>query len=71
MKPDEFIRFIDYRRHTMNIKGGQVVNDYEFIIITSIKPIDELYKNCKDEQREQWIRRLNIIDMRPIDNDAL
>nr|WCD56378.1 MAG: replication associated protein [Cressdnaviricota sp.] len=71
MKPDEFIRFIDYRRHTMNIKGGQVVNDYEFIIITSIKPVEELYKNVKEEQREQWLRRLDVIDLTPIDEDAL
>ena len=55
----------------MNIKGGQVINDYELIIITSIKPVDELYKNVKEEQREQWLRRLDIIDMRPIDEDAL
>lgn len=71
MKPDEFIRFIDYRRHTMNIKGGQVINDYEFIIITSIKPVDDLYKNVKEEQKQQWLRRLDVIDMRPIDEDAL
>ena len=69
MKPDEFIRFIDYRKHTMNIKGGQVLNNYELIIITSIKRIDELYKNVKDEQREQWIRRMEVIDLTPIDED--
>lgn len=70
MKPDEFIRFIDYRKHTMNIKGGQIMNDYELIIITSIKPINELYRNVRDEQREQWLRRLDVIDLTPEDMDA-
>ena len=69
MKPDEFIRFIDYRRHTMNVKGGQIMNNYELIIITSIKPIDELYRNVRDEQREQWMRRIEVIDLTPIDID--
>lgn len=71
MKPDEFIRFIDYRKHTMNIKGGQIMNNYELIIITTIKPIDELYRNVNNEQREQWLRRMEIIDLTPIDPDAL
>ena len=71
MKPDEFIRFIDYRTHTMNIKGGQIMNKYELIIITSIKPIEYLYRNVTDEQREQWLRRVEVIDLTPIDPDAL
>lgn len=71
MKPDEFIRFIDYRRHTMNIKGGQLINNYELIIITSIKSLDEIYRNVKEEQREQWIRRIEHIDLTPFDEDAL
>lgn len=58
MKPNEFIRFIDYRRHTMNIKGGQLVNNYELIIITSIKDLENLYMNQSEEQRQQWIRRV-------------
>lgn len=70
MKPDEFIRFIDYRRHTMNIKGGQLLNNYELIIITSIKPLDKIYNKVSDEQKEQWIRRIEYIDLTPIDNDA-
>lgn len=70
MKPDEFIRFIDYRRHTMNIKGGQLLNNYELIIITSIKNLDEIYNNCKDEQKKQWIRRVEEINLTPIDEDA-
>ena len=69
MKPDEFIRFIDYRRHTMNIKGGQIMNNYELIIITSIKDIDELYRNVRDEQREQWLRRMEVIQL--LDDDAI
>lgn len=69
MKPDEFIRFIDYRRHTMNIKGGQQLNNYELIIITSIKSLESIYSNCRDEQREQWMRRIEHIDL-SVDNDA-
>ena len=71
MKPDEFIRFIDYRRHTMNIKGGQLTNNYELIIITSIKPLELIYRNISEEQREQWTRRIEYIDLTPIDEDAL
>lgn len=63
MKPDEFIRFIDYRKHTMNIKGGQILNNYEKIIITSIKPLDNIYMNCRDEQKQQWIRRIKEINL--------
>ena len=70
MKPDEFIRFIDYRRHTMNIKGGQVLNNYELIIITSIKSLNAIYSNVSyGEQKQQWLRRIEHIQL--IDKDAL
>lgn len=67
MKPDEFIRFIDYRRHTMNIKGGQVLNNYELIIITSIKDLNSIYNNISSEQKQQWLRRINHIQL--VDKD--
>ena len=47
----------------MNIKGGQQINNYELIIITSVQPITELYKNMSDEPRKQWLRRVKVIDM--------
>ena len=51
----------------MNIKGGQIIKNYELIIITSIKDIDRLYSNVRDEQREQWMRRMDIINLSPAD----
>lgn len=62
MKPNEFIKFIDYNKHIMNVKGNYVVNNYKIIIITSIFPPWELYKNKTDEQKKQWLRRLEIYE---------
>lgn len=36
MKPSEFINFIDYNVHNLNVKGGQIKNKYNLIIITSV-----------------------------------
>lgn len=58
MKPVELINFIDYNRHIMNIKGGSKRNNYEEIYITSIQDPREIYENCTDEYRKQWLRRL-------------
>lgn len=71
MKPSEFINFIDYNIHPLNIKGGSVINKYELIIITSVQNPELIYMNVGDEPRKQWIRRMKIIDMRPKlkDND--
>lgn len=63
MKASEFINFIDYNVHCLNIKGGSVRNTYSVIIITSIIRAAELYKNMEDEAREQWLRRIQIIDL--------
>lgn len=63
MKPSEFINFIDYRVHNLNIKGGNVKNKYNLIIITSIQSPYDIYHNISDEQREQWIRRMEIVGM--------
>lgn len=63
MAASEFINFIDYNKHNMNIKGGQQINNYELIIITSVQDIKSLYKNMSDEPRKQWLRRVKVIDM--------
>lgn len=63
MKPSEFINFIDYNIHTLNIKGGQKQNKYELIIITSVQPLDKIYKNISDEPRKQWMRRIEPIKL--------
>ena len=60
LKCNEFIRFIDYNKHIMNIKGGSMINNYKLIIITSIKSPWELYKNKNEEEKKQWIRRMDI-----------
>ena len=60
MKASEFINFIDYNKHEMNVKGGSKVNDYKNIIITSIQDPHSIYKNMDDEPRKQWLRRMKI-----------
>lgn len=66
MKPSEFINFIDYNKHYMNIKGGQKLNEYKLIIITTVQNLNEIYRNMShDEPRKQWERRINVIDMNP------
>lgn len=72
MKASEFINLIDYNTHTMNIKGGNVNNNYKLIIITSIQHPKNIYKNLDDEPRKQWLRRMDIIDMTPnYDDDEI
>lgn len=71
MSPSEFINFIDYDRHTMNIKNGSFQNNYKYIIITSIQPPAQLWSKYQenndnkglDESNIQWLRRMKIIDM--------
>ncbi len=65
MKASEFINFIDYRTHNMNVKNGSVRNNYNKIIITTIQPIGTIYKNMPEEAREQWMRRVKVINMFP------
>lgn len=69
LKASEFLNFIDYNRHLMNIKGGEVRNNYETIIITSILKPSEIYKNMTEEAKEQWLRRVKIIDLYPKEID--
>lgn len=71
MAPSEFINFIDYDIHQMNIKYGSFFNNYKFIIITSVQPPTQLWslfqKNNADKGLEesniQWLRRMKCIDM--------
>lgn len=63
MKASEFVNMIDYNIHHMNIKGGAQPNKYELLIITSVQPLTEIYKNMAGEPRKQWERRVEIIDM--------
>lgn len=69
MSASEFINFIDYRIHNLNVKGGSVKNNYKMIIITSIQKITDIYKNVREEQKEQWIRRIELIDLYPKDEN--
>lgn len=66
MTPEEFINLIDYRSHNMNVKNGEFKNNYKLIIFTSVQRLDSIYRNVDDfERREQWIRRIELIDMYP------
>jgi hypothetical protein len=66
MSASEFINFIDYNRHTFNVKGGSVRNNYKLIIITSIQAPEDLYPTLteKDEEpKKQWLRRMKKIEI--------
>lgn len=66
MKPQEFINLIDYRVHNMNIKCNEHKNRYSLIIFTSVQKLSDIYRNVNDyERREQWERRLEVIDLYP------
>jgi len=66
MKPEEFINLIDYRIHNMNIKCGQVKNKYKLIIFTSVQKLSSIYRNVDEfERREQWERRITLINLYP------
>ena len=62
MKASEFINLIDYNKHIMNIKGAKVMNNYKLIIITSLFHPKKIYCNMTEEAREQWLRRIKIIN---------
>lgn len=65
MKPSEFINMIDYNRHYMNTKGGSIMNNFERIIITSVQDPVDLYRGINnDEPKKQWIRRLDIQEIK-------
>lgn len=62
MRAKEFINFIDYNKHIMNIKGQEKRNEYELIIITSVEKLSDIYSSMKGEPRLQWERRVTLID---------
>lgn len=68
MKASEFINFIDYNVHKMNIKGGSQTNNFNRIFITSVQHPEEIYANMADEPRKQWLRRIEIINLHPKEN---
>lgn len=68
MRASEFIQFIDYNRQQMNVKGGEKINNYELIIITSVQNINDIYQKMSSEPRKQWMRRVKIIDLTPEDD---
>lgn len=53
MRPNEFIKFIDYNRHSLNIKYGQCRNNYEYIFITSIQDPDKIYWESSKKMRNK------------------
>lgn len=63
MKASEFINFIDYNTHNLNVKGSSIRNNYKLIIITSVQPLESIYANMDDEPKQQWMRRIKVIDM--------
>ena len=71
MDPNEFINFIDYNIHVLNIKGGSVKNLYQLILITSVQDPQFIYeyKQVKEETAKQWLRRMTVIDI--TDNENL
>lgn len=61
MPTSEFINFIDYNRHSFNVKGGSIRNNYKLIIITSVQDPEELYPALTEKDQEpkkQWLRRM-------------
>lgn len=62
MRPSEFVKLIDYRPQQMNIKGGNHLNRFKAIYITTVRPYDKIYENMRrrHESMEQWKRRMII-----------
>lgn len=62
MHPSELIKFCNYYRGNLNVKGGKVVNHYDKIYITSVQDPERLYGGMQDtEPKRQWLRRVKII----------
>lgn len=65
MRASEFINFIDYVTHILNVKYGSKQNNYEVIIITSIQNPEYLYLTDFDiEQKKQWLRRMTVVELK-------
>lgn len=71
MTASEFINFIDYRIHSLNIKGGSVKNNYNYIFISTVQRPENIYRNLTGEPREQWMRRMNIINLYKDDDEEV
>lgn len=71
MKASEFINFIDYNKHKMNVKGGSVMNNFNRIIITSVQRPEELYRNMDKEPKKQWLRKIEVINLFPEINSEI
>lgn len=65
MSASEFINLIDYNKHWMNIKGDSILNNYNIIVITSVQKFSTIFRNVDEEPRQQWERRVKVIDMYP------
>lgn len=64
MKPSEFINFIDYNVHPLNVKGGSAMNHYKTIIFTSVQHPWSIYLGLPSEEpKKQWLRRMEVIDL--------
>lgn len=61
MPVSEFINFIDYNMHSLNIKGGSLKNRYTTILISSIQDPRYIYSKMTYETRQQWLRRIHLI----------
>lgn len=73
MTPREFINFVDYNIHNLNIKGGALKNNYKYIFITSVLDPNHIYAQAKniDETRVQWLRRIEVRDIKAYDTEAI
>ena len=62
MKPSEFIRFIDYRKHDMNIKTSWVRNTWNLILITTVQRPESWWSKMKNHEESsiQWMRRIKV-----------
>lgn len=70
MKPSEFINFIDYNVHPLNVKGGSVMNHYKTIIFTSVQHPWSIYLGLPSEEpKKQWLRRMEVITVKSEEND--
>lgn len=69
MSASEFINFIDYNKHVMNVKNGCIINNYNIIIITTIIRLEFIYMNKPEESRFQWERRIREIYIGAYTND--
>lgn len=63
MKPKELIKLIDYNVQVLNTKFGNVFNHYHTIYITSLLNVDNIYVSLPEESREQWKRRIKVINI--------